>query len=229
MGMCARTTWYLSEPVQVYGGLGPGRAYGFLRKTQRRFRERRYMAENVGEGELVDGNGAEDGDEEAVRGSTVGWKEKWIRLLFFVLAACEDAVEETDFATQDPHGGGMRKSGGTQREQSGQEAEHLRIAGGEGEGTAEAQSAGAGGQNQAASSVQDILAERDDLSSPGPESGVWTQKQSGAAPEQVEASEGSGVVLSAGLVVKRWVDRAARGAKRICGWWGGEGEGTTEA
>ncbi|KAK3263238.1 hypothetical protein CYMTET_27945 [Cymbomonas tetramitiformis] len=33
--------------VEVYGGLGPA-AYGFLRKTQRRFRERRHMEENAG-------------------------------------------------------------------------------------------------------------------------------------------------------------------------------------
>ncbi|KAK3241179.1 hypothetical protein CYMTET_49033 [Cymbomonas tetramitiformis] len=49
--------------VEVYGGLGPA-AYGFLRKTQRRFRERRYMEANAEGGEQVDGNGDEDEDEK---------------------------------------------------------------------------------------------------------------------------------------------------------------------
>ncbi|KAK3238690.1 hypothetical protein CYMTET_51318 [Cymbomonas tetramitiformis] len=153
--------------VEVYGGLGPA-AYGFLRKTRRRFRERRYMEANAEGGEQVDGNGDEDEDEdeEAARGGAVGWKEKWVRLLSFALArgvagliirravgrcpagsgwrwagggrvgggmgpdldrgeanrregaerlalmdrAWEDALEETDYATQDGSGGGTQES-----------------------------------------------------------------------------------------------------------------------
>ncbi|KAK3261134.1 hypothetical protein CYMTET_29948 [Cymbomonas tetramitiformis] len=64
---------------------GPA-AYGFLRKTQRRFRERRYMEANAEGGEQVDGNGDEDENEEAAHGGAVGWKEKWVRLLSFTLA-----------------------------------------------------------------------------------------------------------------------------------------------
>ncbi|KAK3250613.1 hypothetical protein CYMTET_40017 [Cymbomonas tetramitiformis] len=65
--------------VEVYGGLGPA-AYGFLRKTQRCFRERRYIKANAEKGEQVDGNGDEDEDEdeETARGGAVGWKEKWV-------------------------------------------------------------------------------------------------------------------------------------------------------
>ncbi|KAK3261133.1 hypothetical protein CYMTET_29947 [Cymbomonas tetramitiformis] len=117
--------------------------------------------------------------------------------------AWEDVFEETDYAMQDGSGGGTQESEGTQRERSGQasgeageagamasrllesmedvrrEVEHLGTVGGQGGGTAEARSGGAragiGGPSQAASSVEDILNEWDDLSSPGPEGGVWTQ------------------------------------------------------
>ncbi|KAK3288055.1 hypothetical protein CYMTET_4449 [Cymbomonas tetramitiformis] len=273
--------------VEVYGGLGPA-AYGFLRKTQRRFRERRYMEANAEGGEQVDGNGDEDEDEdegegeEAARGGAVGWKEKWVRLLSFALArgvagliirravgrcpdgsgwrwvgggrvgggmgpdldrgeadrrkgaerlalmdrAWEDAFEEIDYAMQDGSGGGMQESEGTQREQSGQapgeageagamasrllesmedvrrEAEHPGTVGGQGGGTAEARSGGAragiGRLSQAASSVEDILNEWDDLLSPGPGSGVWTQEQSGASLEQAMALAEGGVATLMG-------------------------------
>ncbi|KAK3251844.1 hypothetical protein CYMTET_38837 [Cymbomonas tetramitiformis] len=185
--------------VEVYGGLGPA-ACGFLRKTQRRFRERRYMEANAEGGEQVDGNGDEDEDEdeegeEAARGGAVGWKEKW-------------------------------ESEGTQRERSGQapgeageagamasrllesmkdvqrEVEHLGTVEGQGGGTAGARSGGAGagigGLSQAASSVEDILNEWDDLLSPGPGSGVWTQEQSGASPEQAMALAEGGVATLMG-------------------------------
>ncbi|KAK3241806.1 hypothetical protein CYMTET_48459 [Cymbomonas tetramitiformis] len=58
----------------------PGAA-SFLKKTQRRFRERRYVGENVGENvgeeEEVDADGGEGEDEEAALGSCMGWKGKW--------------------------------------------------------------------------------------------------------------------------------------------------------
>ncbi|KAK3255678.1 hypothetical protein CYMTET_35153 [Cymbomonas tetramitiformis] len=269
--------------VEVYGGLGPA-AYGFLRKTRRRFRERRYMEANAEGGEQVDGNGDEDEDEdeEAARGGAVGWKEKWVRLLSFALArgvagliirravgrcpagsgwrwagggrvgggmgpdldrgeadrregaerlalmdrAWEDAFEETDYATQDGSGGGMQESEGTQRERSGQapgeageagamasrllesmkdvrrEVEHLGTVGSQGGGTPEARSGGAkagiGGLSQAASSAEDILNEWDELLSPGPKGGVWTQEQSGASPEQAMALAEGGVATLMG-------------------------------
>ncbi|KAK3252909.1 hypothetical protein CYMTET_37815 [Cymbomonas tetramitiformis] len=63
--------------VEVYGGLGPA-AYAFLKKTQQRFRERRYMEANADRGEQVDGDGDKNEDEEAAHGGAVGWKEKWI-------------------------------------------------------------------------------------------------------------------------------------------------------
>ncbi|KAK3236904.1 hypothetical protein CYMTET_52984 [Cymbomonas tetramitiformis] len=288
--------------VEVYGGLGPA-AYGFLRKTQRRFRERRYMEANAEGGEQVDGNGDEDEDEdkEAARGGAVGWKEKWVRLLSFALArgvagliirravgrcpagsgwrwagggrvgggmgpdldrgeadrregaerlalmdrAWEDAFEETDYATQDGSGGGMQESEGTQRERSGQapgeageagamasrllesmedvrrEVEHLGTVEGQGGGTAEARSGGAragiGGLSQAASSVEDILNEWDDLLSPGPGSGVWTQEQSGASPEQAMALAEGGVATLMGA------------SRRVAGLLGGvDGMGGTD-
>ncbi|KAK3279320.1 hypothetical protein CYMTET_12791 [Cymbomonas tetramitiformis] len=288
--------------VEVYGGLGPA-AYGFLRKTQRRFRERRYMEANAEGGEQVDGNGDEDEDEdeEAARGGAVGWKEKWVRLLSFALArgvtgliirravgrcpagsgwrwagggrvgggmgpdldrgeadrregaerlalmdrAWEDAFEETDYATQDGSGGGMQESEGTQREQSGQapgetgeagamasrllesmedvrrEVEHLGTVEGQEGGTAEARSGGAragiGGLSQAASSVEDILNEWDDLLSPGPGSGVWTQEQSGASPEQAMALAEGGVATLMGA------------SRRVAGLLGGvDGMGGTD-
>ncbi|KAK3249614.1 hypothetical protein CYMTET_40957 [Cymbomonas tetramitiformis] len=140
--------------------------------------------------------------------------------------AWEDAIEEADYATQDGFGGGTQESGGTQHERSGQasggageagamasrllesmedvrrEADHLRIAGIQGEGTAEARSGGvhasAGGPSQAALSVQDILLEWDDLSSPGPKGGVWTQEQSGASPEQAMALAEGGLATLMG-------------------------------
>ncbi|KAK3259340.1 hypothetical protein CYMTET_31649 [Cymbomonas tetramitiformis] len=141
--------------------------------------------------------------------------------------AWEDAIEEIDYATQDGSGGGTQGSGGTQDEQSEQasggadeagamaprllesmedvrrEAEHLSSGRGQGGGTAEAQSgeahAGAGGPGQAAASVQDILAEWDDLSSPGPEGGVWTQERSGTSPEQAMALAEGGVATLMGV------------------------------
>ncbi|KAK3256024.1 hypothetical protein CYMTET_34824 [Cymbomonas tetramitiformis] len=58
------------------------------------------------------------------------------------------------------------------------ETEHLGTVGGPGRGIAEARSGGArasiDGLSQTASSVEDILNEWDDLSSPGPEGGVCT-------------------------------------------------------
>ncbi|KAK3263559.1 hypothetical protein CYMTET_27642 [Cymbomonas tetramitiformis] len=241
--------------VVVYGGLGPA-AYAFLRKTQRRFRKRRYMEANAEGGEQVDGNGDgdEDEDEEAARGGVVGWKEKWVRLLSFALArgvagliirrvvrrcpagsgwrwagggrvtggmgpdldrgeadrregaerlalmdrAWEDAFEETDYATQDGSGGGTQESEGTQRERSGQ-------------------ASGIGGLSQAASSVEDILNEWDDLLSPGPEGGVWTQEQSGASPEQAMALAEGGVATLMGA------------SRRVAGLLGGvDGMGGTD-
>ena len=83
------------------------------------------------------------------------------------------------------------------------EAEHLPTGRDQGGGTAEAQSgeahAGTGGPSQAVTSVQDILAEWDDLSSPGPEGGVWTQEQSGASPEQAMALAEGGVATLMGV------------------------------
>ncbi|KAK3283284.1 hypothetical protein CYMTET_9004 [Cymbomonas tetramitiformis] len=140
--------------------------------------------------------------------------------------AWEDALEETDYATQDGSGGGTQESEGTQRERSRQapdeageagamasrllesmedvrrEVEHLGTVGDQGGGTAEARSGGAragiGGLSQAASSVEDILNEWDDLLSPGLESGVWTQEQSGASPEQAMALAEGGVATLMG-------------------------------
>ncbi|KAK3258060.1 hypothetical protein CYMTET_32874 [Cymbomonas tetramitiformis] len=104
-----------------------------------------------------------------------------------------------------------------------QEAGHLRIAGGQGEGTAEARSggahAGAGGPSQAASSVQDILAEFGNLSSPGPERGVWTQEQSRASPEQAMALGEGGVATLMGAS-----RRVANLLEGVVGM-GGTGEG----
>ncbi|KAK3256567.1 hypothetical protein CYMTET_34305 [Cymbomonas tetramitiformis] len=78
--------------------------------------------------------------------------------------AWENAIEETDYATQDGHGGGTQGSAGTQQGQSGQ------ASGGAGE---------AGGTSQGALShhlsVQDILAEGEDLLLPGPERGTWSR------------------------------------------------------
>ncbi|KAK3242771.1 hypothetical protein CYMTET_47555 [Cymbomonas tetramitiformis] len=161
--------------------------------------------------------------------------------------AWEDAFEETDYATQDGSGGGMQESEGTQRERSGQasgeageagamasrllesmedvrrEVEHLGTVGGQGGGTAEARSGGAragiGGLSQAASSVEDILNEWDDLLSPGPESGVWTQEQSGASPEQAMALAEGGVATLMGAS-----RRVAGLLERVAGM-GATGEG----
>ncbi|KAK3256566.1 hypothetical protein CYMTET_34304 [Cymbomonas tetramitiformis] len=55
----------------LYGGLGPG-VCGCLKRTQRRFRERRYVDANVGAEEEVDDDGGEDEDEEAALGSSMG-------------------------------------------------------------------------------------------------------------------------------------------------------------
>ncbi|KAK3238884.1 hypothetical protein CYMTET_51142 [Cymbomonas tetramitiformis] len=49
-------------------------------------REQRDIKENVDEEEEVDENGDEDRDEEAARGSSMGWKAKWTRLLSLALA-----------------------------------------------------------------------------------------------------------------------------------------------
>ncbi|KAK3283093.1 hypothetical protein CYMTET_9198 [Cymbomonas tetramitiformis] len=159
--------------------------------------------------------------------------------------AWEDAFEETDYATQDGSGGGMQESEGTQRERSGQapgeageagamasrllesmedvrrEVEHLGTVEGQGGGTAEARSGGAragiGGLRQAASSVEDILNEWDDLLSPGPGSGVWTQEQSGASPEQAMALAEGGVATLMGA------------SRRVAGLLGGvDGMGGTD-
>ncbi|KAK3233318.1 hypothetical protein CYMTET_56367 [Cymbomonas tetramitiformis] len=184
---------------------------------------------------------------QAVGGSGVMWDvglvvEGWLDWQ----RVWEDAFEEIDYATQDGLGGGAQESGRTQLEQSEQasggageagaiasrllesmedvrrEAEHLGTVGGQGGGTAEARSGGAragiGGLSQAASSVQDILmAEWDDLSSPSPESGVWTQEQSGASPEQAMALAEGGVATLMGA------------SRRVAGLLGGvDGMGGTD-
>ncbi|KAK3247349.1 hypothetical protein CYMTET_43150 [Cymbomonas tetramitiformis] len=229
----------------------------------------------------VDDDGGEDGDEEAAYGDTVGWKERWIRLLSFALARgvagliirravgrCpagggwrwaggvrvrggmgrgeaagweemgrlvlmdrewEDAIEETDYARQDRHGGETQESGGEQHEQSEKASAGAGEAGRMGvkesapprlglEGRRRAQ-AGAGGPIQAASRVEAILAEWDDLSSPGLEGGVWTQKQSGASPEQAMALAEEGVDTL--IRVSRRVASLLEGAVGM----GGTGEG----
>ncbi|KAK3246914.1 hypothetical protein CYMTET_43564 [Cymbomonas tetramitiformis] len=159
--------------------------------------------------------------------------------------AWEDAFEETDYTTQDGSGGGMQESEGTQRERSGQapgeageagamasrllesmedvrrEVEHLGTVEGQGGGTAEARSGGAragiGGLSQAASSVEDILNEWNDLLSPGPGSGIWTQEQSGASPEQAMALAEGGVATLMGA------------SRRVAGLLGGvDGMGGTD-
>ncbi|KAK3258150.1 hypothetical protein CYMTET_32793, partial [Cymbomonas tetramitiformis] len=166
------------------------------------------------------------------RGSTGG-----VERLALMDRAWEDAFEETDYATQDGLGGGTQESGEKLHDRFGQapggpgeadtmasrllesmedvrrEAEHLCIVGGQGEDTAEARSGGA----QAASSVQDILAEWDDLKSPGPEGGVWTQEQSGASPEQAMALAEGGVATLMGA------------SRRVAGLLGGvDGMGGTD-
>ncbi|KAK3233189.1 hypothetical protein CYMTET_56485 [Cymbomonas tetramitiformis] len=159
--------------------------------------------------------------------------------------AWEDAFKETDYAMQDGSGGGMQESEGTQRERTGhapgeageagamasrllgsmedvrREVEHLGTVEGQGGGTAEARSGGAragiGGLSQAASSVEDILNEWDDLLSPGPGSGVWTQEQSGASPEQAMALAEGGVATLMGA------------SRRVAGLLGGvDGMGGTD-
>ncbi|KAK3264433.1 hypothetical protein CYMTET_26827 [Cymbomonas tetramitiformis] len=103
------------------------------------------------------------------------------------------------------------------------EAEHLGTVGGPGRGTAEERSgrarAGTGGLSQAASSVEDILNEWNDLSSPGPEGGVWTQEQSGASPEQAMALAEGGVATLMGAS-----RRVAGLLERVAGM-GATGEG----
>ncbi|KAK3238687.1 hypothetical protein CYMTET_51315 [Cymbomonas tetramitiformis] len=101
------------------------------------------------------------------------------------------------------------------------EVEHLGTVEGQGGGTAEARSGGAGagigGLSQAASSVEDILNEWDDLLSPGPGSGVWTQEQSGASPEQAMALAEGGVATLMGA------------SRRVAGLLGGvDGMGGTD-
>ncbi|KAK3273355.1 hypothetical protein CYMTET_18405 [Cymbomonas tetramitiformis] len=104
---------FIPYGVEVYSGLMP-RAYGFLQKTQRRFRERRYMEVNAEGGEQVDGNGDgdEDGDEEAAHGGVVGWKEKCIRLLSFALARGVAGLIIRRAVGRCPAGSGWRWAGG---------------------------------------------------------------------------------------------------------------------
>ncbi|KAK3239377.1 hypothetical protein CYMTET_50695 [Cymbomonas tetramitiformis] len=62
--------------VEVYGGLGPA-AVAFLKRTQRRFSGRRYLAEDAAEEDEVDEEGDEEGtggNERAGRGGSMGWK-----------------------------------------------------------------------------------------------------------------------------------------------------------
>ncbi|KAK3257534.1 hypothetical protein CYMTET_33385 [Cymbomonas tetramitiformis] len=161
-----------------WGGGKEGPAtYGFLWKTQRRFKERRYMEGNVGGEGQVDGDTAKHEDEETALGSYMGWKETWIWAL-------EVALEETDHRMGMVAGRkdwGRCNMGSPGRLPGCTEAQSAKV------------SAGASGSSQTISSVQDILAEGDDLSSPGPESGVWTHEQSGASPEQAVALAEEGV------------------------------------
>ncbi|KAK3239200.1 hypothetical protein CYMTET_50851 [Cymbomonas tetramitiformis] len=86
--------------------------WGFLRKTQRRFRERRHMEENAEGREHVDGDGDEDEDEEAAHGGVVGWKEKWVRLLSFALGPGVAGLIIRRAVARCPTGGGWRWAGG---------------------------------------------------------------------------------------------------------------------
>ncbi|KAK3233741.1 hypothetical protein CYMTET_55985 [Cymbomonas tetramitiformis] len=114
--------------------------------TQRRFRERRYMEENAEGGEKVDGDGDEDGEEEAAHGGVVGGKEKWIRLLSFALArgvAGLTIMRAVGWCPAGGEGGRMASRLLESMEDERREAEHLSIVEGQGEGTAEARSGGA--------------------------------------------------------------------------------------
>ncbi|KAK3279602.1 hypothetical protein CYMTET_12520, partial [Cymbomonas tetramitiformis] len=59
--------------VEVYGGLGPA-AVAFLKRTQRRFSGRRYLAEDAAEEDEVDEEGDEGGAGNSGRGGSMGWK-----------------------------------------------------------------------------------------------------------------------------------------------------------
>ncbi|KAK3287208.1 hypothetical protein CYMTET_5270 [Cymbomonas tetramitiformis] len=198
--------------MEVYGGLGPG-ADGFLKKMRRRFRERRYMKENVGEeedqgvalgkvfgDELVEGVGGE------ARAPTPNMG-KGLDVRRMDVVVVRKGLGDRDLGSS----GGQTRRGRRDAGEAGrmasrllesvedvqQEAENLRAAElrdeAQGLGTAEAWSAevsvGASGPSQQAAlphhlSVQDTLAEGDGLVSPGPECGVATLEQSGASPAQ---------------------------------------------
>ncbi|KAK3255941.1 hypothetical protein CYMTET_34902 [Cymbomonas tetramitiformis] len=65
------TTAPIDTFMEEHGGFGPG-AVGFQKKIQRRFRERRYMEEHVGEEEEGDADGGEDEDEAVALSSSMG-------------------------------------------------------------------------------------------------------------------------------------------------------------
>ncbi|KAK3269244.1 hypothetical protein CYMTET_22308 [Cymbomonas tetramitiformis] len=230
---------------------------GLLKKAPRCFREQRYMEENVGGGEQMDGDGNQDEDGEAALDNSLGWKE--IRLLSFALARgvagliirraqrrCQPEVVAQGWWRGGGRGGigpnldpggrtlnvaerkglGECNMGSLGRLLVGQErqeegttalAEHGGCAARSGESSGGGGlrtghradlrpanvSLGAGGPSQAISSqdlsVQDILAEWDHLSSPGPKHGVYTLEQSGASPEQamVLPEEGAANLMGA--------------------------------
>ncbi|KAK3252907.1 hypothetical protein CYMTET_37813 [Cymbomonas tetramitiformis] len=106
----------------------------------------------------------------------------------------EDAIEETDYATQDGLGGGPQGSEEMQHERSGQASDGAGEAGWMASRLLES-------MEDAALSVEDILAEWDpwdEISSPGPEGEVWTQERSGASPEQALALAEEGVATLMG-------------------------------
>ncbi|KAK3243337.1 hypothetical protein CYMTET_47007 [Cymbomonas tetramitiformis] len=150
--------------MEVYGGLEPV-AYEFLQKIRQRFRERWYREENVDGGEQIDADGDQDEnrDEEAAHGGR--GKTQSERWIM-------------------PRKMDLRAG-----------AEHLRIAREEGItcGLSGGVRAGPNGLSQAAPSVEDILVEWEDLSSPSLEGGVWNQEQSGASPKQAMTLTEGGV------------------------------------